>query len=71
MRCWYYSATPRLKLRPAKFERVFVKPEIIIMRNILTAPEMDKIKELAAPRVMYYFKLFSYHAFVFMLSKRN
>ncbi|XP_078383611.1 prolyl 4-hydroxylase subunit alpha-1-like isoform X2 [Oculina patagonica] len=51
MTCWYYSATPRLKLKPAKFERVFVKPEIIIMRNILTDSEMNKIKELAAPRL--------------------
>lgn len=53
MLCWYYSGTPRLRIRPAKFERVFVKPEIIIMRQILTVPEMNKIKELAAPRVMY------------------
>lgn len=52
MMCWYYSATPRLKIRPAKFERVFVKPEILIMRNVLSESEMDKIKELAAPRVM-------------------
>lgn len=43
-------------LRPAKFERVFVKPEIILMRKILTESEMNKIKELASPRVMY--KLF-------------
>lgn len=53
MLCWYYSGTPRLRIRPAKFERVFVKPEIIIMRQILTVPEMNKIKELAAPRVIY------------------
>lgn len=52
MTCWYYSATPRLKIRPAKFERVFVKPEIVIMRSILSESEMSKIKELAAPRVM-------------------
>ena len=51
MTCWYHSATPRLKLKPARFERVFVKPEIIIMRNILMDSEMDKIKELASPRV--------------------
>ena len=56
MLCWYYSGTPRLMLRPAKFERVFVKPEIILMRKILTESEMNKIKELASPRVMY--KLF-------------
>lgn len=51
MTCWYYSATPRLKIRPAKFERVFVKPEIVIMRSILMESEMNKIKELAAPRL--------------------
>lgn len=51
MTCWYYSATPRLKIRPAKFERVFVKPEIVIMRSILSESEMNKIKELAAPRL--------------------
>lgn len=52
MTCWYHSATPRLKLKPAKFERVFVRPEIIILRNILSESEMGKIKELAAPKVM-------------------
>ena len=52
MICWYYNDAPRLKLRSAKFERVFVKPEIIIFRGILTEQEMRTIKELAAPRVM-------------------
>lgn len=51
MVCWYYNDPPRLKLKPAKFERVFVKPEIIIFRDILTEPEMAKIKELASPRL--------------------
>lgn len=51
MLCWYYSGTPRLKIRPAKFERVFLKPEIIIMRQVLTETEMNKIKELASPRL--------------------
>ncbi|KAJ7352837.1 Prolyl 4-hydroxylase, alpha polypeptide [Desmophyllum pertusum] len=51
MKCWYYSGTPRLKLRPAKFERVFVNPEIFLLRNILTESEMKKIKELALPRL--------------------
>lgn len=56
MICWYYNGPPRLKIRPAKVERVFVKPEILIFRDILTETEMDKIKELASPRVMYYFR---------------
>lgn len=52
MICWYYNDPPRLKLRPVKFERVFVKPEIIIFRDILTELEMSTIMDLAAPRVM-------------------
>ncbi|XP_068735828.1 prolyl 4-hydroxylase subunit alpha-1-like isoform X1 [Montipora capricornis] len=51
MRCWYYSDPPRLKIKPVKVERVFVKPEIIIFRGILTDSEMNTIKELAAPRL--------------------
>ena len=55
MTCWYYSDPPRLKFKPAKFERVFLKPEIIIFRDVLSDPEMNTIKDLAAPRVMYLF----------------
>jgi len=51
MICWFYNDSPRLKLKPAKFERVFVKPEIFIFHDILREEEMNKIKELAAPRV--------------------
>lgn len=53
MTCWYYNDAPRLKIKPAKVERVFVKPEIIIFRGILAESEMNTIKELASPRVMY------------------
>ena len=53
MLCWYYNDPPRLKIRPAKIERVFVKPEIFLLRDILSDVEMEVIKELAAPRVMY------------------
>lgn len=53
MTCWYYNDAPRLKIKPAKVERVFVKPEIIIFRGILAESELNTIKELASPRVMY------------------
>ena len=53
MLCWYNNDPPRLKIRPAKIERVFVKPEIFLFRGILSDVEMEVIKELAAPRVMY------------------
>ncbi|XP_073251115.1 prolyl 4-hydroxylase subunit alpha-1-like isoform X1 [Porites lutea] len=51
MLCWYYNDPPRLKIRPAKIERVFVKPEIFLFRDILSDVEMEVIKELAAPRL--------------------
>ena len=53
MLCWYYNDPPRLKIKPAKIERVFVKPEIFLFRDILSDVEMEVVKELAAPRVMY------------------
>ena len=53
MLCWYYNDPLRLKIKPAKIERVFVKPEIFLFRGILSDVEMEVIKELAAPRVMY------------------
>lgn len=51
MICWYYNDASRLKIKPAKLERVFLKPEIIIFRDVLSDAEMNTIKELASPRL--------------------
>ena len=60
MICWYYNDASRLKIKPAKLERVFLKPEIIIFRDVLSDAEMNTIKELASPRVMYPFCIVFY-----------
>ena len=36
---------------PLKVERVWVAPEVLLYRNILSDNEMKRIKELALPRV--------------------
>ncbi|XP_044181335.1 prolyl 4-hydroxylase subunit alpha-1-like isoform X1 [Acropora millepora] len=51
MVCWYYNDASRLKIKPAKIERVFLKPEIVIFRDVLSDAEMNTIKELASPRL--------------------
>ena len=51
--CYYFNnkRNPRLILRPAKLEVVFLKPKIYIFRGIIYDEEMDRLKELAGPKV--------------------
>ena len=51
--CFYYTNknNPRLILRPAKVEVAFPNPKIYILRDIISKPEMARLKELAEPKV--------------------
>ncbi|XP_065062903.1 prolyl 4-hydroxylase subunit alpha-1-like [Rhopilema esculentum] len=49
--CWYQANAPRTKLKPLRVERVWVSPEIFLFRGILSESEIQKIKELATPRL--------------------
>nr|AQZ26744.1 prolyl 4-hydroxylase subunit alpha-1 [Aurelia sp. 1 GW-2014] len=49
--CWYQTTAPRTKLKPLKVERVWISPEIFIYRDILSESQMQKIKELATPKL--------------------
>eukprot|EP00795_Rhopilema_esculentum_P013260 gene13260-4092_t len=47
--CWCDSWHPRLKLKPAKVERVYVNPDVLLFRAVLSDNEVQRIKELALP----------------------
>lgn len=49
--CWLQNSSPRRILMPLKVERVWVAPEVLLYRNILSDNEMKRIKELALPRL--------------------
>ena len=51
--CFYTTGRqhPQLVLRPVAVEVVYVKPTILLYRNLLSDSEMDRLKELATPKV--------------------
>lgn len=54
--CYYYNnkRNSRLLLRPAKVEVVFPEPRIYMLRDVISEPEMARLKELAEPIVRRY-----------------
>ena len=38
-------------LKPGRIERVFVTPEIFMLRDVISDLEIEHVKELAKPRV--------------------
>jgi hypothetical protein len=51
MKCWHVNNDPLTILKPARIERVFVNPEIFIIRDVISDSEIKHIKMLATPRV--------------------
>ncbi|XP_065186802.1 prolyl 4-hydroxylase subunit alpha-1-like [Sycon ciliatum] len=51
--CFYSNRnrTPRLILRPAKVEVAWVKPTVLLYRDIVSESEINRLKELATPRL--------------------
>ena len=51
--CYYFdnNRNPRLVIRPAKVEVLYPDPKIYVLRELLSDVEMDRLKELAAPKV--------------------
>ena len=51
--CFYYTnnRNPRLLVQPAKVEIANLKPRVWMLRNVLTETEMNRLKELAGPKV--------------------
>eukprot|EP00794_Sanderia_malayensis_P017572 gene17572-19324_t len=47
--CWYKKSHPRLFLKPAKVERIYVKPEILLFRNVAEDKDLQRIKDVALP----------------------
>ena len=50
---WTNNHNPRLVIRPAKVEVVFPEPNIYILHDIISEPEMARLKELAEPKVKF------------------
>lgn len=52
-RCFYTTGKghPQLVLRPIAVEVVYVKPTLLLYKNVLSDSEMDRLKELAVPKV--------------------
>uniref|UniRef100_A0A915KVQ1 Prolyl 4-hydroxylase alpha-subunit N-terminal domain-containing protein n=1 Tax=Romanomermis culicivorax TaxID=13658 RepID=A0A915KVQ1_ROMCU len=48
--CYYKRDTPYLRLAPLKTEIAFLKPKILVFRNVLSDEEIEFIKEMAYPR---------------------
>jgi len=59
--CFYYNnhRNPRLLLQPAKIEIANLKPRVWMLRNVLSESEMNRLKELASPKVCmcWFYKL--------------
>ena len=51
MKCWYSTKDPVLKLKPQKIERVWVDPEIFMLREIINEQQINLIKQAASPMV--------------------
>ncbi|KAK3708857.1 hypothetical protein QZH41_016282, partial [Actinostola sp. cb2023] len=51
MTCWHTSSHPLTILKPGRIERVFVKPEIFLIRDVISDSEIEHMKELAKPRL--------------------
>ncbi len=50
--CFYlHKNNPRLLIQPVKVEVVYPDPMITILHDILTDAEMNRLKELAGPKV--------------------
>ncbi|XP_065912697.1 prolyl 4-hydroxylase subunit alpha-1-like isoform X1 [Dysidea avara] len=51
--CFYYTnhRNPRLLLQPAKVEIANLKPRVWMLRSILTETEMNRLKEIAGPKL--------------------
>jgi hypothetical protein len=51
--CYYFNnnRNPRLVISPAKVEVVYPDPKIYVLRGFLDEAEMNRLKELAAPKV--------------------
>ena len=51
--CFYYNnhRNPRLLLKPAKIEIANLKPRVWMLRGVLMESEMNRLKELAGPKV--------------------
>lgn len=51
MKCWYKSKDPILRLKPQKVERIWMNPQIYLLRDIITDSEIAMIKKEALPNV--------------------
>lgn len=51
--CYYFNnkMNPRLIIQPAKVEVVYSDPKIYVLRDFLSDVEMERLIELAAPKV--------------------
>ena len=51
--CYYFdnNRNPRLILKPIKTELAFIDPYIWIYHDFLSDAEMDRLKEIANPKV--------------------
>lgn len=51
--CYYddRNRNPRLVLSPVKVEVLHVDPDLFMFRDLLTEGEMNRLKELASPKV--------------------
>jgi len=51
MKCWYRTNHPVLILKPAKIERIWVKPELFILHDLIRNDQSAWIKKTAHPKL--------------------
>lgn len=57
LRCRYTTNNvPFLRIAPLKLEEISLDPYIVVYRKVLSDKEINKIKELSQPKVIYSFK---------------
>ena len=51
MKCWYRTNNPLLIIKPAKIERIWVKPEIFLLHDLIREDQSAWIKKTAHPKL--------------------
>ena len=52
--CWYKNDQPILRYKPQKIERVWVGPEILMYRELLTDKQIDQLISQSIQKVTFH-----------------
>jgi prolyl 4-hydroxylase len=53
LKCYYLNHNPLLSIAPIKAEKIHLKPEIWIYHEFITNEQIETMKNLANPKVIF------------------